>query len=246
MKTAHINKLMHSGVIPTNIFERKIKENMNFPIFKISEKSYVDTFTNEDTKVTEMICSCCSHRFTSTAKHVSNPVCPACGNQETNYSLAVLSNVSETFEFDRNVEIVIHNGERSDLRGYHKVDFIDKSSTGRDALRIREPMVLDTQVIDGETFYIVREFEMYLNLDKDTGKKTLHLFHTYNSIIFGQNEIVNIKDGKKSSAMFENSFGSWYSFHRKGRCFVADEDVLKDFITFVYDYKIKSINPDIV
>ena len=229
------------------MIQEKVKKNMYFPIFKTSEKSYVDTFTNEDTKITELVCSDCSHRFSSKERYVNNVVCPNCGNKELNYSPISAPEIDDSLVFSKDVEILLHTGDRGDIRHMHKVHFTDKSAiSSRDAFCIREPMVLDTQVIDGETFYIVREFEMYLNLDKDTGKKTLHLFHTYNSIIFGQNEIVNIKDGKKSSAMFENSFGSWYSFHRKGRCFVADEDVLKDFITYVYDYKIKSIIPDIV
>lgn len=246
MKQVTINKILNEGNIPFPIIHEKIQENMNFPIFKISEKSHVDAYTDEDVKTTEMVCSHCNHRFTSNERYVSNPVCPMCGNEEHGYSLVAFPDISDTFTFDSTIDVVVHSGDRSELKNCTKVQFIDKTSPSRSAMTIRDPLILDSQVVDGEKLFILREFEMFLNTNKDTGKRTLYLVYTYNTIIFGENEIVNIRDGKKSSAMFNTSYGSYYSYRRDGRCFIATEDMVKKFNAHVDGYKIKHTIPSVV
>lgn len=245
MKQTTIDKLLHSGNIPYDIIRDKIKNNIDFPIFKISEKSYVDPITNEDTKTTAMICTKCSNHFTSNAHYVSNPVCPNCGNKSASYSPTAMPEISDDFVFSGDVKIAIYNGERSELVKYHSVSVVDRTAVTKSDIDIREPFVLDVQRVDGETFYLLREFELYFNPDAVTGEKTLYLNYTYNTIVFGEKEIVNIKNGKKSASTFANTYHRYYSW-RNNRCFFADNALLNDFLNRLNNYNVSGINPDVV
>lgn len=247
MKQSIIDKLLIPSSIPTRMIQEKVKKNMYFPIFKTSEKSYVDTFTNEDTKITELVCSDCSHRFSSKERYVNNVVCPNCGNKELNYSPISAPEIDDSLVFSKDIEILLHTGDRGDIRHMHKVHFTDKSAiSSRDAFCIREPMVLDSVSVDGENYYVLREYEMYLDLNKKTGEKKLYFFYTYNCIIFGAKEIVNIRDGKKSSAMYSTSYYPYYSYRSRERYFFTDNETLCYLSVYLDGYEIKHPMPDIL
>ena len=226
MKQSTIDSILRPYAIPIKMIDGMIKNNMKFPIFKLSEKTTINPETNESEKTTDLICSVCSHRFTIYKGQASYPVCPCCGNKDGSYSPSAMPNLSSDFQFSKDIAIRMCY-DKDETKGSRPTQFFYSLPTIDKEYNAHNIFIMDKKNYNDELFFILREFELFLDMSETTGKRTLILLFKNNAIIFGENEIVNVKNGKKSSATFSNTYYTYYG--EKNKCLLADADMVKEF-----------------
>jgi uncharacterized beta-barrel protein YwiB (DUF1934 family)/uncharacterized Zn-finger protein len=109
--------------------------------------------------------------------------------------------------------------------------FCVQSEKAKQRERFEELFVLEKQVIENIEYFVLRHFYYMGEFDTKNAVKGMFLTYSKNLIIFTQNEIVHIKNGKKSVAKFSSSFTRYhYSSPSDTQIIFGEKDVVNELI----------------
>lgn len=197
MKKAQLEKLIKSRNFSNTILSA-IQSRIVIPHIQIS-----NTTSKDDNGVLrkEIVYGClkCNHTWSCTDKptHFTDIHCPNCDHHDSK----IINNLDypESFIPTGEIEIIFD----SDIE-YTNNYFIHDAYIRGCRQTSNECMILNRIELDDKTHYVIHLYNLYYVFNLKTGSKTVVCQYANKSIIFVDNEIQKIKDGKKvKSKLFE-------------------------------------------
>ena len=228
MKQAHIDTLLY----PKRKFFKAgigiILNNVLLPVIKTSEITQTNRETGEVTKTTQLICAKCGNKFSTDEFNLHNVKCPHCENQDINFTPHAFHGITDDFSLCTETGIEVAEDTNASI-GPNEIAFpvpIGSVQMGEYTVAPTKAMVLNKECIDEHTFFTLCSCETFLVINRETGEKKVQLRFSDDAIIISQNEIANIRSGKRSGSSINKTFGYWASY--MARCAVSTQAVADD------------------
>ena len=237
MKTAHINQIIETKQDPCALIAYHLDSNISFPIFKTSEKTLMSQNGKTATTITELFCTKCNEHFVQHGDKCNNPTCPNCGNVEDSFHPYANTDINENtmFSDDINVSIVdTVSGLGVHRTSLKNIKIANASAHSRRNNSRSEIAILSKEQIDGETIFVMRQYELFLHFDVESNKRECILLDTKNMLLFAEKEIINIREGRRSSASVAKSWSHYY--YQTDRVFLTTHDLYIDLQDRVKTY----------
>jgi phage FluMu protein Com len=243
MKQIYIRNLLESISVPVEIIEKQINNSMMFPVFITKKKSILNSETKQLERTLDCVCSKCNQVFSRNDEKITEIQCPNCNNLNSFYTAKTLNITTEEYQFSD--KFIIRKETPEDKIGdihriyisVNKKDNNDIPSNGNNY--IISPFILSKHIVDDIQFFTLAQYYLYLKLNEETNEKEIIVHFQNNMIIFSPEEIVHIKNGKVSTASFENT----YCRYGQKMGFLANEVNANEFIDFISNYKGYYNNP---
>ena len=240
MKLAHINQIIDNPQIDYSFITKEIDKRIEYPIFKIKERSVIDQQSGQRFNYATHFCGSCNHKFEGMDDINNNVQCPNCGNMLSGYSNCKLEGIEDDFEFTERDKILILREEdcRNDYyreNGYGTT--IPVVTPSKKTAKYTRFFLLEKHLIDNETYIALRFYKLNTLLDIENKQKAIYLIDTGNIMIFGKNEIIPVRDFKKSTAKFLNLFNDYWNYYAEINIVIAQENEIEELKNLILNFK---------
>lgn len=237
MKTTIINQILETQHDPTPFISYHLN-NIAYPILKSSEKSIMSDDAKTVMTTTELFCTKCNEHFVKHGEKCSNPVCPNCGNEENSYFPSVDTSINDDTYFSDDIDIVVESDiNRANLFRANIANICvgkNSFSTNRPNMSTNEISILFQEQVDGETILVMRHYVMYFRFDIEKHKREIVLVPTGNALLFGEKEVIVIRDGKRSTASVRTTTNHYY--YQKTNIFLTTHDLYVELHNRLEEY----------
>lgn len=226
MKTSYIKKILEQTHIPHEEIKNFVKEHVILPIFKTSAKKVLNADDGSVTMISEYICSRCNERFTIYGENNHYVVCPNCELEDIAYHTQVLPDIEADFKFcdEIDVEFSERNEEQNNRQNFATYEYsLVENTNPTSASKI---FALAKYEIETKLYFALFPCQLYFNISSECGVKKIVVDMLNDAIIFTDDEIVNIKNGKRTTMGIRKVHALYYN--DKSRCIIAkDEDAIE-------------------
>ena len=219
MKKAQISTVSGAKLITDEVVEI-LKKSVKYPIITLENRSkLIDGTTNDFEKQRTMFCTNCNHKFVVTGTRDIAEECPNCKRKSSgavNYNrFQETFNIEELpreFEYEEVLKCDHLRIER-EHDGIWSISLsmeYNPEVSNRRNYSTNNILIPGKVVLDGETFFLLKEYSIYLDIDMETMKKKIVFVDNERCLIFTENEVVKSKDGSKTVASLGKILSSYY------------------------------------
>lgn len=248
MKTTHINQIIDNPQIDKSFIMKELDSRIEYPIFKIKERRVVDQQTGDRVNYATHLCGGCNHKFESIDEINNNIQCPNCGNLLSGYFDCKMEGIEDDFEFAEKEDIIIVNKEMLVSDDYYRENRLTSTIpvlVNQKTVKYSRLFLLEKHNIENNKYLAIRFYTLNTIFDEKNREKGICLADTGNMIIFGDNEIIPVRDNKKSTARFQNLFNDYWNFYAESHIILGVEKELEELINvfFTLNTKFRFNNP---
>lgn len=233
LKTAIIDQILQGRTYPTQKIFDVISGVIVTPFIKLSDKTILSDDDGTATRIMEYYCPECKKTFKINSDCSYEAQCPYCNEKRASHAIHIVKqDISLPLNAELTVQLIDEDYRYNEEKIYHDVltHATDNSYRYRGG-NLEEIFVINKAVINGETYFSLTYCPLNVAYDYVNDTKELLVRKTDNVIIFSENEIVHIRDGRRSAASFANSYVYYYSNPTK--YIAGDDSVANEFCTFL-------------
>ena len=226
MKQQHLVSILECNNLPIKELEVFVREKIPTPIFKITAKRLFDVKTGAETATSEYLCSNCGQHFVLQGSDNHYVECPQCGIEDSAYSTQVLTGIPDDFSFEDDTVVEIVKSPPNTLAGRYGT-YAYKTSKDDSLQDSSKVYALAKYNFEKDEYFVLHHCSFKLETDIEQRKKKIVIECDKNAVIFAQNEIIHIKEGRRSAMPVKATYVE------KFRTIVSNENDAVDFRALV-------------